>query len=69
MIWADRVGGSRDRHQRITGQEAPSPSDPAALIYLSHHDSWVLRATHTPGTAHKPSLMHEKRACNPAPGT
>lgn len=68
-IWADRVGGSKDRGTRESGQEAPSPSDPAALIYLSHHDSWLLRAAHKPGTAHKPSLVHRQWAGKGAPVT
>lgn len=51
MIWADTVGSSKDRkHQGLTLHEAPSPSGPATLLYLSHHDSRLWRASHTPGT-------------------
>ena len=45
-IWADRVGGSKDRAPE--NHRPASPSGPAALVCLSHHDSWVPGASHTP---------------------
>lgn len=46
-IWAERVGGSKDRGTRESQARITQwPSH----TYLSHHDSWVLRASHTPGT-------------------
>lgn len=54
-----RQGGRQQgqKYQRIIGQEAPSPSDLATFIYLSHHVPGYRGLPHTRHCSQ--TLMHE----------
>lgn len=43
-----QTGWEAARTEAPENHRPASPGGPAALIYLSHHDSWVPGASHTP---------------------